>query len=172
MYIWPLKLTAKFFAHERRPKLPQKGSQKGRTLAVSFREITTVPGFEFYGSNFSIQFSCHNFMWHMLLGWIEPKHTPAIFHFLGENSKISGSTFKARGTFFACISFIFLPMFGIYTPPNTNSSHLKHWGWKMSFLLGPGPRGRCDLLVLGSVSHRDPWDWNIYRFFDYKDIQR
>ena len=23
-----------------------------------------------------------------------------------------------------------------YTLPETNSSHLKHWGWKMSFLLG------------------------------------
>ena len=40
-----------------------------------------------------------------------------IFNFLGGKLKISGSTFKARGTFFACISFIFLPMFGIYTPP-------------------------------------------------------
>ena len=26
----------------------------------------------------------------------------------------------------------------LVTLPETNSSHLKHWGWKVSFPLGPG----------------------------------
>ena len=35
--------------------------------------------------------------------------------------------------------------------PEANSSHLKHWGWKMSFLV-TRPPGRCELLVSGRVN--------------------
>ena len=34
--------------------------------------------------------------------------------------------------------------------PETNSLHVNHWGWKMSFLLGRPP-GRCELFVWGHV---------------------
>ena len=40
------------------------------------------------------------------------------------------------------------------TSPETKILHLKHWGWKMSFLLGR-PTARCELLVVGSVVHDD-----------------
>ena len=48
------------------------------------------------------------------------------------------------------------------TLPETNSSHLKHWCWKMSFPLGFGPPGRCELFVLGCVNFEmeyNVWGW-------------
>ena len=39
------------------------------------------------------------------------------------------------------------------TLPETNSSHLKHWGWEMSFLFGFSAY-RCELLVFGGAYSR------------------
>ena len=85
-------------------------------------------------------------------GIISGKPWTSYFQCSGGKLKISGSTFKARGTFFACISFIFLPMFGIYTTPNTNSKSTWTTGvGSDEFPFGARPSGRCRISFQGSI---------------------
>ena len=92
------------------------------------------------------RFSLEAFRWSFLFRfsknpWEKPGQETALF---SPTPPESWHTFKFTYIIAVCI---FMSVLGFwesdeYTLPETNSLHLKHWGWKMSFLLGRPP-DRC-----------------------------